>query len=204
MFVMDRSGSVRDGSEVGFSFGGVSSSSSSSLEESDGVRIPFGVASNSNAGEWGPEDDDVEFLRDAGGISSGNATSLMIFNAQRSACSSDKPTQVRSGLRTKTCEALGECDWERTAGGSSSDESEGSAAEALRSALVRDEPVLLLDRVMTVAELISGHKSTTEDESSCETGEMNGEMRGDICEVSCVGSDEYRSNPAVAINDTTF
>lgn len=49
---MVRSGSVRVGSGTGFSSGMTSSTSSSSeLEESDGVRMPFDVGSNSNEGE---------------------------------------------------------------------------------------------------------------------------------------------------------
>lgn len=144
----------------------------------------------------------MEFLRDEGGISSGNATSLTIFNTHRSACSSERPTHVRSGARTDTCEALGEWDADRTTGGASesSEDSEGSVADTLRRMLVREESVPLLDRVMTVAEFASGYTSRTEDESS---GEM-GDNSGDICDVSWEGSEEYKSNPAAAINATTF
>lgn len=52
-------------------------------------------------------DDDVCIER-WGAMSSGNATSLMIFRLQFSTLSSDNPTQARSGAKTRTSPDVGE------------------------------------------------------------------------------------------------
>lgn len=138
-------------------------------------------------------------VEDEVGMRPGKATNLIIFKAQISAWSSERPTHVRSGLRTVTWEALGEWDLDLATGTSSSEDSEGSFPDVPRSMLVKEESVPLLDRVAARVGATSGDRSKSEEASSGDTGETSGET-GDIRGVE---PEEYRSKPAAASRLTT-
>jgi hypothetical protein len=132
------------------------------------------------------------------GISSGKATNLMILRLQLSTLSSDRPTQARSGISTRTSPDVGECDFERVCevvDTVSSDDGGTRAVSAFsrnrcRADVILDMEVsvLLLALVSTAPDsVMSGPKSSSEEKPSVETGDKVGET---IFEVRRLGSEE--------------